>query len=492
MNKLLISVVTFVLMLPLSSQAQNVFTIDSCRQLALEHNKQLQTARLKKDVATLTRKAARTQYLPKVDAMGAYEYTNREISLLNNQQKTALATLGTSFTNSIGERAESLIRQQVAAGLMSPEEAQRLSNRIGQLGEAAATIGDQAGQRIVDAFRTDTRNLFAASVMVRQPIFMGGAITAANKMADLAELIANDENDLAEQDVIYNVEQTYWLTVSLSQKRQLAEDYLQLVKKFDQDVHHMIQQGVATRADGLKVDVRVNEADMALTKAENGYSLAKMLLMQECGLPLDTQVKLMEDVSPSKTSQRDIDTLAIRPELRMLEKAVALSKANTQLVRSAFLPHIALTAGYMASNPNLFNGFQRRFSGTWNVGVLVQVPIWNWKEGIYKVRAAQKAAAMAETQYQDAQEKIDLQVEQSRYRLNEAQKQLVMAQKNMASAEENLRCANVGFREGVMESTEVMAAQTAWQAAHTQRIDAEIGLRMAQLNLSKALGNLKY
>ena len=36
--------------------------------------------------------------------------------------------------------------------------------------------------------------------------------------------------------------------------------------------------------------------------------------------------------------------------------------------------------GYMATNPNVFNGFERNLSGVWNVGVMVRVPVWNWME----------------------------------------------------------------------------------------------------------------
>lgn len=45
-----------------------------------------------------------------------------------------------------------------------------------------------------------------------------------------------------------------------------------------------------------------------------------------------------------------------------------------------YMPHVALTGGFTEMNPNLFNGFRNRFSGVWNVGVVLQVPIWNWGE----------------------------------------------------------------------------------------------------------------
>ena len=91
----------------------------------------------------------------------------------------------------------------------------------------------------------------------------------------------------------------------------------------------------------------------------------------------------------------------------------------------------------------------------------------------------------------DAREKVELQVTQSQYKMREAQKRLAMASQNIKSAEENLRCANLGFREGVMGITEVMEAQTAWQLAQSQKIDAEVEVKLSELSGAKALGTLR-
>ena len=175
----------------------------------------------------------------------------------------------------------------------------------------------------------------------------------------------------------------------------------------------------------------------------------------------------------------------------MLLNTVELTQQSVKLVRAANLPHVALTGGYTISNPNVFNGFQKRFTGVWNVGVLVQVPVWNWFDGAYKVRAAKAAANIAQMNLDDTQEKIHLQITQSQFKVKEAERKLNMAMKNIKSAEENLRCANLGFKEGVMEITDVMAAQTAWQQAQSQKIDAEIDVKLTQVGLNKALGILQ-
>ena len=488
-----------------SLQAQRVLSLDSCRALALRNNKQLNVSRLKQDVAMNIRKAARTKYLPKIDALGGYEHFNKEISLLNNRQKATLNNLGSNIVAGVSSTLSTDIGNILAGlaqqGVITPQAAQQLGAMLQQVGSnigaPLAQAGDQLGQSITDAFRTDTRNIWSGAVMLRQPIFMGGAITAANRLADLGEQLARNDLSLKSQSTLYDIDQTYWLVVSLRQKQKLALSFKDLVEKLNDDVHKMIREGVATKADGLRVDVKVNEADMAVTQVEDGLVLAKMLLCQLCGLPADESIILLDEnkddlstISAAENYPSD-STYSRRPEVRMLQNAVDMSKENTRLVRAMYLPHIALTGGYIISNPNVFNGFERKFSGVWNVGVLVQVPLWNWFEGVYKVRATKAATSMAMMELGDVQEKINLQVTQSRFKLKEAQKRHVMTQENMRSAEENLRCANLGFREGVMQIADVMAAQTAWQQAQNQKIDAEIEVKLAQVNLQKALGVLE-
>ena len=487
-----------------AAEAQSLeLNLDSCRAMALRNNKQLNASKLKKDVATNLKKSARTKYLPKVDALGGYEWFSKEISLLNEGQKSAFSNLGSNILGGISGNANNLMAELVGKGLLTPEQAQKIGGLLNEKGGIIQQQGNALGQSVVDAFRTDTRNMWAGSVMVRQPIYMGGAIIAANKIADIGEQIADNDLDMQTQQTLYSIDQAYWLAVSLKQKYKLATSYHNLVKKLNEDVHKMIQQGVATKADGLKVDVKVNEAEMKITQAEDGLVLSKMLLCQLCGIPMNQQITLAdEDKESLALSGTPVDTeqqrvaasdsaMNTRPELRMLQNTLDISKQATNLVRAVYLPHVALTGGYTISNPNVFNGFEKKFAGVWNVGVIVQVPVWNWFDGAYKVRAAKAASNIAQMNLDDTREKIHLQIAQSQFKVKEAQKKLSMAMKNIDSAEENLRCANLGFKEGVMEVTDVMAAQTAWQQALSQKIDAEIDVKLTQVGLNKALGILQ-
>lgn len=480
-----------------SAQAQQTLTLDSCRAMALRNNKTLSASRLQLDMARYNKKAAKTKYLPHISALGGYELTSREISLLSKDQKSALANAGTNTTGALHNDIAGALTNLAQQGILTPEQASNLGGMFGQVGSKIGEAVNHVGQNIVDAFRTDTRQMYALSVMLTQPIYMGGAIIAANRMADIGEEMAQNNIEASTQNTLHSIDQAYWTVVSVHHKKQLAESYLAVVKKLDDDVSKMIREGVATRADGLKVDVKVNEAEMSLTQAENGLALAKMLLCQLCGMDVDSDITLADENADNIVEQADdaqadrAVAMENRPELKLLQNSADMSRQATKLVRAAYLPQVLLTGGYVATNPNVFNGFERKLSGMWNVGVMVRVPLWNWMEGTYKVRASRIATTIVELERDDIREKIDLQVSQSQFKVKEANRRLAMATKNVENAEENLRCANLGFKEGVIPTTDVMAAQTAWVQAQSQKIDAEVDVKMSQVNLKKALGVLQ-
>ena len=482
-------------------QAQRLLTLDSCRAMALRNNKQMSVTKVKQDVAANIRKSMRTKYLPHVSALGTYQYTSRPISLLNDHQKAALPQIGTATAMDLKGGIDNAVAQL-------PME--KVGMLLGSLGIDMGTLNNittetlgnlqtklnALGQSVVDALDTDTRNLFVGSVGLVQPVFMGGAIVAMNKMADINEDLQENSFEARRQSTIYSADKAYWQVVSLKHKKRLAEAYLDLLKKLDSDVHKMIDEGVATRSDGLSVDVKLNEAEMTLTRVEDGLVLSKMLLCQTIGLPINEQITLADEDTENIAvveiaPQLDVETAVNnRPELKMLENGVQLSKQLTNLLKAGNLPMVALTGGYVVMNPTVFNGFERKFGGFWNVGVMVRVPIWNWGDVMYKVRASKGATSIANLELAEARELIELQVNQNTFRVNEANKQLTMAQTNIQRADENLRTANIGFQEGVITPATVMEAQTAWLQAQSQKIDAEIDVKLSQVDLQKSLGTL--
>lgn len=483
-RKLILSVALAVAAFPLA--AQRVFTLDSCRSMALAGNKQLLAGEKEIEAAGYEHKAARANYLFKVNAVATYFRNSREQHLLSSSTRSRLDNLGTSMSEPLGQLAQT-------AGQLHPEIAGQLEEMGGNLVNGMNDIG----RGINDAFRTDTRNVFAGALMLTQPIYMGGKIRAYDQITGYACELAEQKHRAGEQEVILNTDEAYWQIVSLASKKRLAESYVQLLQRMDSDVTKMIKTGVATRANALTVSVKLNEAEMALTKVDNGLSLARMLLCQLCGLPLDTQFTLEDEnkelsSTAGGNSAFDMSTaLSRRPDLRSLELVADIYDKKIKLARSENLPQLALVGNYLLTNPSVFNGFEKKFKGMFNIGVTLSAPLFRWGEGRNKVRAAKAQAAAARYQLDEAREKVELQVNQASFRVTEANKAFARAVKNCERAEENLRTASVGFKAGVIPTSDMLEAQTAWVSAQSEMVDAAIDVRLTQVYLQKSLGTLE-
>lgn len=482
------------IMMPAARGQNGVLSLDDCRQMALRNNKSLSQSRAAKDKAMYTRMAAETNYLPKVKAMAGYVHVGREISILNDDQKSKLNNLGTNAVNGIMSPLQSPEAQAILA--QYPDLMPLVQQMQGRLGTVGTALNGFGGD-IVEAFRTDTRNIAAGAILLTQPIYMGGKIRAYDRITHYSERLADLQLASDEAEVVLEVDRAYWQVVSLANKLTLAKKFHATLQRLDDDVQKMIAEGVATRANELQVAVKLNEAEMLVTKVEDGLTLSRMLLSQVCGLQDSLAVpsfKLQDEnlfdiaVDTSYVVSDKNDAFSRRPELGQLEIAADIYHEKARIEKAAYLPQVAFVAGAMVSNPNGFNGFQNKFAATWSVGVTFSMPVWSWHEGRYKVRATEAEAAMATYRADDVREKIGLQVSQETFRVNEAVKKLRLTQKNLEQADENVRIANLGYQEGVIVLSDVLQAQTAWLQAHSDKIDAQVDVMLTRAALNKALG----
>ena len=349
-----------------------------------------------------------------------------------------------------------------------------------------------------EAMAFDTHNVFAGAFTLTQPVYMGGQIRALNQITKYAEQLAVATRNSAVQELIYAVDEAYWQVVSLKEKKKLAQSFVTLVDSLRFNVTAMLRAGVATRSDSLQVEVKYNEACIALTKVDNGLTLSRMALAQICGLPVDTRMELADEELaaasslPQELNYNMTDVYANRQDLSALRHGIDIARHKARLELGNMLPKIAVVGAYSFSNPNVIHGFEKKFGGGFSVGATLTVPLWHWGGRYNEYKAAQTTTKIAELALADAEEKVQLQVSQAKFSYQEAFKTYTMTLSNMRAANENLRNAEIGFREGVLTTDDVIGAQTAWLKANSERIDAEIGIRLCNVYLSKVLGTLGY
>lgn len=488
--------------------AQRSLSLEELHELALTHNNSVRIADASVAAATNLRKAAFTQFLPSFNAFGSYNWNEKSISLLSQDAHLPVGVLDkngafgigtpTSRPKPNGDGTFSLdglsINNKFAIVNKQPIPLDAEGNPFDPVANPEKLMWKNYAILPKDAMKMDMRNVFVGGVSFVQPIFLGGKVKQQYEMAKSGERIAQIRRQDSVNDLLVKVDEAYWRVVSVENKCQLAQEYRDLLVKLNADMEVMMKEGVITKSDLLKVKVKLNEAEMSLTKAENGLNLSRMALNQLCGIPLHEEISLRDvDLNSLAELQSGIPVETAwqnRGEIQQLTELQKLAEANKNIMMSRFMPNIALTGSYLVSNPNSYNGFEKKFGGMFTIGVTATIPVFHFGERIHTYAASKSLLAATRLQLEEAKEKIELQINQDTYRLQESVKKQVAAQQNIEQAEENLSYANEGFKEGVVTSSDLMAAQTAWLTAKTESIDAMIEVKLNNTYLKKSLGLL--
>ena len=453
-----------------------VLTLDSCRRMALHSTVKSRIDDENVLAAKYARQSVTARFFPQVSANGVYLWNSRHAHLLPQTMETRFGTIGLNgltYNNPYLQIAEQLY----------PDAAQSINQTVGSL------YGD-----VYRRFDLDMTHVLVGQVGVVQPVYVGGRIIFSHKMARSIERIAQINAHKNKTDLVVEVEEAYWRVISVREKQKLAEQYVALVKQLEEEVSLAQEEGMATSADMLQVKMALSEAESMLAQAQNGLVLSKMALCQAVGLPLDSDIypddKAQLDSVPLTDFSADLEQIkSHREELQLLGELHNVAKSGVGLAAAGLQPNIVASANYVITNPNVADGFKKTFEGFFSAGLAVNIPIAHASD-ILAVRAAKHKAKSVELQIEEAQQKIELQATQSAQKVIEASRRLVASKTALAHSEEILRYAQDSYAEGVLTATDLMKAQTAWNKAYTEEIDAAIALRMAEITYKKHTGQL--
>lgn len=477
--------------LGLGATAQQVLTLEDCHQLALEANYKMKQAEEKKIETEALEKVALCQMLPKVSANGAYLWMEKNVNLLSQEQQDRINNMGTTAQDNINS---TLLEQLSGLGLPGSIVSAIINGTLDNT--RLENSLNNVGHEITSAMELDMSNVMIGTVTVTQPIYLGGKLRAAYRSSQMLNELSGIQYDKQRDEMLLEVDEAYWQVVSVTHKKALAEQYAQLLRTLNSNVEEMVKAEVATQGDLAQVRVKLNEAEMQLTNATNGLVLAKMLLAQRCGMPLNTDFEVVslvrndavDDDGMVTIPQANMDSVwANRAEMKMLRVSDTIAQQGVRMAASTLKPNVIATGGYLVTKPNIFDGFQNEFNGTLTAGIAVNIPIFH-PGGAYAVKAAKAKRREIGYQMKEAEEMIALQVEKTRCELELSYKKKVQAESNLVHAEENLRLADESYKSGMCSSSDLMAAQTAWMKAQGEVIDATIEIELGKTTLRMVMG----
>lgn len=433
MKKIYILICIGVLIAPMI-QAQKIYTLEECRQMALNNNIKMKNSALSIDQAKEQEKEAFTKYFPTVSMSGDYF------------------------------RAGDYLMQQKMT--LSAENQQQLGAIIQKLGLDPSALASLPNSYKLQAINHGT----LVNLMAMEPIYAGGQITNGNKLAKLQTDVRKLQLQQSREDIISTTEIYYNQLLSLFEKQKTLDAVDKQLERIHQDAENAYKGGLRNKNDVLTVELKQNEIAVNRLKLENGIKLCKMVLAQYIGLEnqdININTTLTDNLPNPNIYLTDHATaLNNRTESQLLDKNVEANALQTKLKRGALMPTVAVgAAGYYQDLSNI---------GQFNVVGLatVSIPISDWWSGRHTVRHQQIAEQIARQSRDDNRQMLLIQMQSAFNDLDNAYKQLELSRKSIEKSAENLRLNEDYYQAGTSTMSDLLDAQTQDQQSHDQYTDA--------------------
>ena len=441
--------------LAMGGRAQTL-TVDSCRTMALQNNRQKQQAALKTKQAEYTKKSTHALFFPDFSLSAAEIYDMDKGTLSFDMNAMAAPLLGTLAP--------------ILGSMGIPVEGLKLPN---------LDIDYKMGW------------MFTGGIVMKQPIYMGGKIRSAYAISKTAVEIARQNERLTDAEVIMQTDEAYANVVKAEEMVEVAKRYRELLTEQDKNVENAVRHGLRHKSERTKVQVKINEADLQLLRAHNAVTLSKMNLCRLIGKSLSSDISLSHEYP----MVADVNTLrqsdiSLRPEVAMLDGQVEIAEQQVKIARSAMLPQLALMAKYGYTNGVKVNG--RTFLDGWNFGggVTLSVPLYHFGEKSNKTKAAQAKQQQLQLEREDKMELMMLELTRASQNVEEAKGEITLAQKSLEQAETNMQLSKQQYDAGFETLSDYLETQALWQQAYEAQVDANFRLYLASITYLKAAGLL--
>ena len=344
---------------------------------------------------------------------------------------------------------------------------------------------------------------YMAGLNLTQPIYAGGKIAAAQHMARIGEESAEQQRRMTRMDVLVEADRAYWTLVAVERKVRMLESYAQQMDTLWRQTSAALEAGMAIDNDLLRIEAKGSEIRYQLQKARNGADLCRMSLCRVigvesdvCPVPTDT---LFQATAPGELQAN----LEARPELSLLEQQVAVGEQQIRDARSAMLPTAGLSLGYtyygnikLRSMVDVGNGntvpYTQEFRDGLGVAMLaVKIPVFHWGEGRKKVLKARYELHNSQLELQKNTRLMALEVEQAIRNVEDGYRLIQTAELALRQAEENLRVMRNRYAAQMAPLTDLLDAQSQWQQAASNRIEAQTQYRIYETEYLRATGGLE-
>jgi outer membrane protein len=337
-------------------------------------------------------------------------------------------------------------------------------------------------------------NNFNARVTVQQPLFTGFKLQRSVDMADYAAQATQKEFDKDKSDLTFNVKSAYWNLAKALELEKVVDENVGQVRSHLKDVQSWLAQGLITNNEVLKVQVQLSDVQLRQIDARNNVQLARIMLNNVIGLPLDTDVQLTTNILHEHTVFDALPALIKkahdrRAEIKSMEYRVQAGDAAVSLAQSNWWPQLYLVGNYVTARPNqrIFPT-QDVFKDTWDVGVSVSLDLWNWGTTVRQTDQARAQLEQVKDGLGQLRDAVALEVTRDFLNLARAKERISVAEQGVRQAEENYRATSGKFKQGLALNSDLLDSEVALLQAKTSYTQAIADYEMAEASLERSIG----
>jgi|TARA_R110002126_G_scaffold11362_1_gene51267 outer membrane protein TolC len=431
--------------------------------------------------------------------------------MLQKRYKTVIKVFICGFV--LLQGTNNLFAQQQLTLAESKELALKNNNRIGKAKEdVIATqsdkrIADVAGRPKLDASATafyfgEPLNTMlpeyglAPMVSVTQPIYTGGKIKYGKQMAETNIQMSNAQQRLVEDEVLLATETAYWLVVQAKEEIKLEQQVKKQLASHYTFLNNQFEAGLIYKNDVLRAKVLQNENEARLQAAENKLILAKRRWSQLIGMEDPTVIDVADTLSTGDFSNQGIlqNTDAVRPEIDLAANAVKIGELTKSMLKADLKPTVGLALNGVAAFGKEginFGDPTKKHMLTYFGMLSVNIPVFDWGSKREKVKQQEATIRSAEYGLKELKSQINVEVEQATLNLQLQTKNIDLMQASLTEADENLKLSNDRFKAGTITGEDVLIAETLWQRAYSNMLDAKVRYKIAEAVYRKAIGQIK-
>ncbi len=338
----------------------------------------------------------------------------------------------------------------------------------------------------------------ALRVSLQQPLFTGFRISSTIRVAELSAQAAMLDHANDSMDLALNIVGAYWTLHQAREVERFAAENVVRLEQYSRDTDRLLTAGAATRNDVLRIQVQLSGARLGLIDAQNDARLAAMNLNILLGRPVDMPVNLVskpgaagEGVRPGLGALNDW-ALSHRGDLQAFRSRVEASRAGVRAAESGWWPQIALTGNAYYARPNArYMPARDEFKGTWDIGVVLSMDLWNWGQTARQADQAEATLKQNELLKAQMEEAVSLEVHRAHLLLTRADARVDVASLAVRQAEEQSRITEDKYKNGLATSADLLDAQVALYQAKTTFSGAQVEQEIALARLLKTSASLQ-